>query len=39
MASKRLGLMNTYRAGNDTSLSYDDFEDIPDITDINKETK
>ena len=39
MAGKRLELMNTHRAGNDTLLSYDDFEDIPDITDINKETK
>ena len=39
MNSKRGGLMFKHRAGNDTSLSYEDFEDIPDITDIDKETK
>ena len=39
MNHKRLGLMNKHRAGNDTLLSYDEFDDIPDITDIDKEKK
>jgi len=39
MSAKRCGLMNKHKSGNDTSLSYEDFEDIPDITDIDKETK
>ena len=30
MAGKRLALMNTHRAGNDTSLSYDDLSDNND---------
>jgi len=36
MTDKRLGLMRNHLSGRDTLLSYDDFDDIPDITDISK---